>query len=247
MMDTRFSGLRMFLGLAGSPWEGASLHPARCYNMILSWEEVRTRLSDEAQATLERKTTASWGKSTLVSEPTPLANQLCRAMEVCLRQALSPAGTGPNPMDKQAWLTDLTDLTAAIIEGLNDAPSADCIEARTRRSALAREVETMLWKMSTPDLATLGPRVEDIAQRLHASKRTLQLALYEFFGVGFVALSRTIRLHRFRRALLAHSGSVNIAHLAHEFGFSHLGRFSVQYREMFRHSPSIYKARGLRG
>jgi len=246
MMDTRFSGLRMFLGLAGSPWEGASLLPAQCYNMILDWDEVRSRLSDEAQATLDKQTTAPWGRATLVSEPTPLASQLCQAMERCLQQALRPAGTSPNPLDKQAWLTDLTDLTAAVIEGLTGAENADCLEARTRRSVLAREVETMLWKMSTPDLSTLEPRVEDIAKRLHASKRTLQLALYEFFGVGFVALSRTIRMHRFRRALLTQPGSVNIAHLAHEFGFSHLGRFSVQYREIFKHSPSILKARVIR-
>jgi AraC-like DNA-binding protein len=246
MIDTRFSGQRMFLGLAGSPWEGASLHPARCYNMILDWDEVRLQLSDEAQARIEKKTNAPWGKSTLVAEPSPLANRLCRAMQSCLTQALTPSEAIPIPFDKHAWLCDLTDLTAAVIEGLTDRESPESIEARTRRSVLAREVETMLWKLPTPELSTLETRVQDIAQRLYASKRTLQLALYEFFGIGFVALSRAIRMHRFRNALLTRPQALNIAHLAQEFGFSHLGRFSVQYREIFGHSPSILKGQILR-
>jgi len=50
---------------------------------------------------------------------------------------------------------------------------------------------------------------------------------------------RMRRFHAVRRALLAaRQGSVNVAHIAHSHDFYELGRFAVDYRNLFGERPS---------
>ena len=239
LMDTRFSGLRMIIGLPGSPWEGSSLLPARCCNMVLEWERVSEGLSPEALAYLDRATSTPWGRNSLFSEPTQIGSILCKAMMSCV-EASAPAGDlAMTEQTRASWHADLMVLVIAVIERLVDIRAPESIGERSRRSMLARDVESLLWRLPTWELTASAGSVDQIAARFHVSRRTLQLAMYEFFGVGFVMLSRTIRMHRVRRMIQNKREQRSIASLAQEYGFTHLGRFSVQYRQMFGISPSL--------
>lgn len=238
LMDTRFSGLRMIIGLSGSPWEGSSLMPAKCCNIVLEWARVKEGLSPEALAYLEQATATPWGRSSLISEPSQTANTLCQAMMSCLDESAQARALVMHEQNKASWHADLTALVIAVIEQLADVQAPESIAERSRRFVLARDVESMLWRLPTWELTATAASVDQMAARFHVSRRTLQLALYEFFGVGFVNLSRTIRMHRVRRMLQNKRELRSIASLAQEYGFAHLGRFSVQYRQMFGMSPS---------
>ena len=238
LMDARFSGLRMIIGLPGSPWEGSSLHPAKCCNMVLEWDLVRERLSPEALSYLDRATTTPWGRTSLIAEPTQMASTLCQAMMSCLDTNFQAGDLVMTDQGKASWHADLMVLVVAVIERLADVRAPETIGERSRRSVLARDVESLLWRLPTWELTATAGSVDQMAARFHVSRRTLQLALYEFFGVGFVMLSRTIRMHRVRRMIQNKREQRSIASLAQEYGFTHLGRFSVQYRQMFGISPS---------
>lgn len=238
LLDTRFSGERMIIGLGGSPWEGASFHPARCHNMVLDWDQVRLGVSVEAQFFLDRATSTPWGRTGLLAEPTRMGSVLCAAMANCLETFSDPAIERSTAQDRECWLSDLTVLAGAVIEEQANVQTPEYIRDRSRRAVLAREVESMLWHLPTWEFAVSATGVDQVAARFHVSRRTLQLALYEFFGVGFVALSRSIRMHRVRKTIREQRDPRSIASLAHEYGFTHLGRFSVQFRQLFGLTPT---------
>jgi AraC-like DNA-binding protein len=55
-----------------------------------------------------------------------------------------------------------------------------------------------------------------------------------------------LRLSRARRALIARDRSVSVAEIATRHGFTQLGRFSVEDREMFGQKPSETLRRAVR-
>ena len=58
---------------------------------------------------------------------------------------------------------------------------------------------------------------------------------------------RRARLVRVRQALLAARGDETVTHVALAWGFTHLGRFALEYRSLFGESPSetLRRARRL--
>ncbi len=238
LIDTRFSGERMIIGLGGSPWEGATFFPARCHNMVLEWDQVRMGVSVEAQLHLDRATSTSWGRTSLLAEPTKMGTVLRAAMANCLETFSDVAIEVFCAQARESWLSDLTVLAGAVIEEQANMQTPETIRDRSRRAVLAREVESLLWRMPTWEFTTSAASVDQVAARHHVSRRTLQLALYEFFGLGFVALSRSIRMHRVRQTIRNECDPRSIASLAHEYGFTHLGRFSVQFRQLFGLTPT---------
>jgi AraC family ethanolamine operon transcriptional activator len=84
----------------------------------------------------------------------------------------------------------------------------------------------------TSDLATLS----DIAG---VSKRTLQYAFKERFGIPPNVYVRRWKLNSVRRLILqADPEEVTISQIATNLGFSHLGQFSTDYRKLFAELPS---------
>ena len=58
------------------------------------------------------------------------------------------------------------------------------------------------------------------------------------FGITPRQYAVTFRMIGVRRELQAASPKSNIANIANDWGFSHLGRFSVDYKRMFGERPS---------
>ena len=79
----------------------------------------------------------------------------------------------------------------------------------------------------------------DLCQELNKSQRSLYYAFQEYFGLPPMEYLKILRLHSVRRALKsAFPGASNVTKIAENFGFWHMGQFSVDYKKMFGESPS---------
>lgn len=83
--------------------------------------------------------------------------------------------------------------------------------------------------------------VVDLAAAAGVSIRSLQLGFRRTAGCGPAAFLRAVRLDRVRRELVA--GELTVTEAATRWGFSHLGRFSGEYRARFGELPSTTRRR----
>ena len=91
------------------------------------------------------------------------------------------------------------------------------------------------------------PAVAAISQSLGVSDRTLRNVFKRTLGVSPNQYLRLLRLSRARRALLsARRPTVTVTDVAIRHGFRELGRFSVEYREMFGECPSATLRKAVR-
>ncbi|MFB2583996.1 AraC family transcriptional regulator [Herbiconiux liukaitaii] len=87
-------------------------------------------------------------------------------------------------------------------------------------------------------------RVAELADETGVSVRQLQEAFQRERGISPMELLRRTRLERARRELLdSDPARTTVSQIATRWGFFHLGRFSVLYRETFGESPSHSLAR----
>jgi len=104
---------------------------------------------------------------------------------------------------------------------------------RGRELRLRRAQAQMLTQIDQPC------RLSRLAEAASCSERSLQLAFREAYGVGPVAWFRVMRLNEAHRELRDRGSSdTRIAEVAMRWGFSHLGRFSIEYRKFFGETPS---------
>lgn len=81
--------------------------------------------------------------------------------------------------------------------------------------------------------------VDYLANELGVSRRTLYRSLRLWPGVTPAGFVKTLKLHAVRRRLLAAPEQPGeVASIATEYGFTHLGRFSGDYRKFFGELPS---------
>lgn len=81
--------------------------------------------------------------------------------------------------------------------------------------------------------------VADLCRVAGVSERTLQYAFRDEFGVSPNAFMRQRRLHAVRRALTTSSAAnCTVSEVAQAHGFTELGRFAVDYRQLFGVRPS---------
>lgn len=79
----------------------------------------------------------------------------------------------------------------------------------------------------------------DICRALNVSRRTLQYSFAEIYGIAPLAYLRRVRLNRARCDLsTAADDRGSVTTVATQWGFMHLGRFSLDYRQLFGELPS---------
>jgi AraC-like DNA-binding protein len=81
--------------------------------------------------------------------------------------------------------------------------------------------------------------VSDVADHLGVSLRSLQAGFRKWRETTPTAFLRRARLRLVRDELLRSGREANVTTVALRHGFSHLGRFSAQYRSAFGEEPSI--------
>ncbi|MGY4573922.1 helix-turn-helix domain-containing protein [Bradyrhizobium sp. BEA-2-5] len=113
---------------------------------------------------------------------------------------------------------------------------------REMKSAQQREIccdlvgQAEKLALSRPDQP---PSISDICRALTVSERTLRKAFNEIHGVPPCRRLRMLRLLHARKMLLAADRELTtVTKVAIAFGFSELGRFSVEYRSAFGERPS---------
>jgi transcriptional regulator GlxA family with amidase domain len=85
--------------------------------------------------------------------------------------------------------------------------------------------------------------VSDVADRLGVSLRSLQAGFRRWRETTPTAFLRRVRLQLVRDELRS-GKEANVTTVALRHGFSHLGRFSAQYRLAFGEEPSVTLRRG---
>ena len=82
--------------------------------------------------------------------------------------------------------------------------------------------------------------IEDLCRVTGVGARTIQRCFRKYFDMPVSKYLKTLRLDSSRRELLAaHSSEVSVTNIAMLNGCTHLGRFSVEFREQFSESPHV--------
>lgn len=82
-----------------------------------------------------------------------------------------------------------------------------------------------------------NPSIEQIANRLNLSIRTLQRSFLQVLGVTPKQYQLAQKLDAARRALRQHGKKTSVADIAYEFGFSSPSRFTEHYQRHFGETP----------
>ena len=86
--------------------------------------------------------------------------------------------------------------------------------------------------------------MEDLCRHSGVSVRTLQRRFSEYFQMSPFEYIKARRLNAARKALMGGDSSRDqVTRIALDNGFTHLGRFYLDYREHFGESPSATLAR----
>lgn len=89
--------------------------------------------------------------------------------------------------------------------------------------------------------------LEEVCSAAGVASRALQRAFSVYRGMTWIEYLRSVRLDHARRVLLCgDAGGSTVTDKAFESGFTHLGRFSAEYRERFAETPSMTWRRARR-
>ncbi|QQX59682.1 AraC family transcriptional regulator [Pseudomonas chlororaphis] len=81
--------------------------------------------------------------------------------------------------------------------------------------------------------------LEDLEAAAGVSRFKLFEAFKKYFALSPMVYLKKYRLNAVRQEILEHGSARTISEIALGWGFSHLGRFSAEYRKLFGESPSI--------
>ena len=107
---------------------------------------------------------------------------------------------------------------------------------RLERPAAPRDVKRAVEYMRTNLDAAIG--LPEIVAASGVPGRTLLQHFRDFKGSSPMRYLRTARYEKVREALHRAEPEEGITEVAAKWGFTHMGRFSVEYRRRFAESPS---------
>lgn len=108
------------------------------------------------------------------------------------------------------------------------------VEGMRVRQKIARKAEEYL-RMCCRDPISIS----DLCAAVGTARRTLHLGFVELYGVPPMQYLRAIRLGGAREDLInARRRDLRVTDVAMKWGFEHLGRFALAYRDFFRALPS---------
>ena len=160
------------------------------------------------------------------------------------RTRLGATDDGAAPSTAAATLDSSAAARACHDAVVGPRPAPDCSRPTSlRRTALVRLAQNYLEaNLDQPfSLRQLG----EIAR---CSERMLQYAFRDIYGMGPHAWFQAMKLKEANRELgTRRSRDLRVSDVAMRWGFTHFGRFSLEYRRMFGESPSETLKRGSQG
>lgn len=107
---------------------------------------------------------------------------------------------------------------------------------RSRAFQICRQARAFVEDSLSSDVL---PSIVDVCAWVGVSERTLQYAFRAYVDMSPLAYLRLSRLNRVHAVLRASDPqTTTVTAVATRFGFLHIGRFSVDYRQVFGESPS---------
>lgn len=228
----------MAVACGGSRLNFSASLPGTALSLHFDREAAAGIVPAEALPLLTPAASGGGGPETLLHPVTDTGARL----EKLLRRLLARAerdGSAATPGEAAQVVETSAGLIAEILVERSTDVGEAAARARRRRS-LALAVEALLWEAPQ----TIGRfSLDDAARRLKCSRRSIQLALQEEFGLGFVVLKRMIRLQQVHALLRVKPlGAAGVGRIARAHEFNHLGRFAGHYRDMFGVLPSLERA-----
>lgn len=161
-----------------------------------------------------------------------LAAQIREASIAYLRATRQP---GNRPADQRACAKLAQDAIALIAQGLASSHVPNQARAtQQRRNELVRKAKDLAADRSGQTL-----RIGELCRDLSVSERTLRHAFCDVTGMSPLDYLKKFRLNRVKSRLReAVAGEVLVKQIAYSNGFTHLGQFGRDYRQLFGESPS---------
>ncbi len=160
-----------------------------------------------------------------------------------VQQAFDLADSAPQLLEAAAVRRSLEEaiLTAAVaaIDPARERKTPDGPLVSHQR-VVARAEAALADSIDTPIY------VAELCRAAGVSERTLRNAFQSLYHVSPIRLLHLRRLHQVRRAL-RDDASASVTEVALRFGFGNLGRFAVEFRQLFGESPSHTRRRGRKG
>lgn len=156
------------------------------------------------------------------------------AKRSALQQAIVKLVAEPN---SEAEEEHVSNLVAETIAWMSDAVSHQRVEGFASNGAhaqVAKQAQAFIYEHYRGTV-----RMDDLCRMTNVGVRTLQRAFREYFDVTISEYLKTLRLDNARRELAAaRPAKVTVASVAFNHGFTHFGRFSVEFRQRFGRSAS---------
>jgi AraC-like DNA-binding protein len=132
----------------------------------------------------------------------------------------------------------MADFAQFIVNGLLFAQPHNYSNAlqRAERPVAPRDVKRAMDFVHSRLSSPLS--ITDIARAAEVPGRTLFKHFKDYQGVSPMRYVRNARLQQVREALSRAEPDMSVTEIASRWGFTHLGRFSVDYRKRFGESPS---------
>ena len=230
-----------------TPFFALVISPGTAYSLVLDPDSPQTIVRIEQEA-MERQLTRLLGRT--LAEPirfapmsdltTDAAARWHGALQILSNEVMSPnsliqQGYGAEPLEELIISTLLYVQESNYSQRLHRAPRA------AGRVAVSRSIEYIEQHLAEP--ISLG----DIATHVRMSTRSIQVGFREDLGTTPIAFVRDRRLDAVRATLLAAlpEDGITVTDVATRWGFTHLGNFSMVYRQRFGESPSE-TLRGIR-
>jgi transcriptional regulator GlxA family with amidase domain len=142
-----------------------------------------------------------------------------------------------HPFDAVQYRLMVSHIEQLVVSTLVSAHPHDMRKAKAPRCAVVlprqvRRVQDFLRENVAEPVTA-----DQMALVAGVSLRSLYAGFKEYCGVSPMQYLRTLRLDGARQSLLNEPDS-SIATIAMRWGFCHLGRFSIEYKERFGESPS---------
>ncbi|MEK4032584.1 helix-turn-helix domain-containing protein [Methylocystis sp. IM3] len=238
LLGARVSGEAVALACGGGALHLAANLPASALSIHFSPAAVQRIVAQATTPELRRRLEAPLDFEPLLSCVTPSA----RALEKSARRLLAGGESGEENLARRPpppeW-DAMVGLSADLLREADAVGRTPAPRGARRRRRLALTIENLLWEAPHAG-ESRRLSLEDAARRLRCSRRSIQLAVQEEFGLGFVELKRAIRLHQVHAALRRERcGPYGVGRIAKAHEFNHLGRFAGHYREMFGVLPSV--------
>lgn len=158
-----------------------------------------------------------------------------RTLASCLAMAVADVERADSVLLNPITITQFEQLIATVLllgQPHNFSDALRRVEKRIAPRDVKRAIDYVHANLDLPITPT------DIARAAGVPGRTLFKHFKDCRGISPMRYVRTARFDKVREVLSCAETATSVTEVASQWGFTHLGRFSVEYRQRFGESPS---------